>query len=225
MQATGNKGPARTPKSGGGILPYKKDHGQIMVLVGREHKKGLKPKHGAWQEFGQRAENPRDSDRKTAALKGFEEETGISVKDVEIDGKSLEDYVRSEGAVVFGSDIDNYSIFPIDVSPEHTKGFPPVSKLKRDLKGRIRAYQRAKLEGAPQEAARLRPTVAKDDFRWIPLDLLKRLAQFDATYYDEDLRIVSDWSGESLTMSKDFLNLLKENNTWGKPFLTFGQKA
>jgi len=211
------------PKSGGGILPYKRERGQVLVLLARECKKGTSPKHACWGEFGARVSNPKESDRIQAALTGFEEETGISAASLEIEGKPLPERVHEEGHLVFSSDVDNYSLFPIDVSPENSKGFPTVTQLKHDRQARKLAYKKAKINGDHAEAAKLRQSISKDDFRWVPLDLLKKLAAFDTVYYDQDPRVTSEWSGETFTFSKDFLNLLKENNTWGKPFLTFGK--
>jgi len=219
-----SKGP-RTPKSGGGILPYKREHGQLLVLLAREYKKGTDPKHAHWGEFGARVTNHKESDRVQAALTGFEEETGVSPKALQIGGKPLDEVLHAEGVVAFGSDVDNYSIYPIDVSPENSQGFPSVTQLKSDRHARKLAYKKAKFNGDAAEAAKLKKTIAKDDFRWVPLELLKKLAAFDTIYYDEDVRVTSEWSGETFTFNKDFLNLLKENNTWGKPFLTFGNKA
>jgi len=213
----------RAPKSGGGILPFKRDHGQLLVLLAREHKKGVQPKHARWGEFGARVSNPKELDRIQAALSGFEEETGISAKELEIGGKPLADRIHEEGSLLFSSDVDNYSIFPSEVAAETSKGFPTIGTLKETLKTRRRAYKRAKLDGNLEEARRLKKSISKDDFRWVPLDLLKKLAAFDTVYYDEDVRVVSEWSGETFTINKEFLNLLKENNTWGKPFLTFGK--
>jgi len=214
---------ARAPKSGGGILPYKREHGQILVLLAREFRKGTSPTFAPWGEFGARVSNPKESDRIQAALTGFEEETGISPQALEIGGKPLVDRIHEEGNIQFSSDVDNYSIFPIDVSAENSKGFPSVTQLKHDRHERKLAYKRAKFNGDHNEAARLRKTISKDDFRWVPLDLLKKLAAFDTNYYDDNVRITSEWSGETFTFSKDFLNQLKENNTWGKPFLSFGK--
>src|SRR4051812_12838407 len=90
------RGPARTPKSGGGILPYKRVGGQVLVLVAREYKHGVSPKHARWGEFGARVSNPKESDRIQAALTGFEEETGISASVLEIGGKPLADRIHED---------------------------------------------------------------------------------------------------------------------------------
>jgi len=215
------KAAPRAPMSGGGILPFKKEHGQVLVLLARSFKKGTDPKYAAWGEFGARVSNPKESDRIQAALTGFQEETGIT--GLEIGGKSLSEAVNAEGNVVFSSDVDNYSVYPVDVSPENSKGFPTITQLKEDRQARKMAYKNAKFDGNHAEAARLHKSISKDDFRWVPLDLLKKLAAYDLIYYDEDVRITSEWTGETFNINKDFLNLLKENNTWGKPFLTFGK--
>jgi len=211
-----NKAAPRAPKSGGGILPYKRENGgQVLVLLAREYRKGTSPKYAPWGEFGARVSNPKESDRIQAALTGFEEETGISPHTLEISGKPLIELIHEEGNVHFSSDVDNYSVFPVDVSAENSKGFPSVTQLKQDRHDRKMAYKKAKFNGDHSDATRLRKTINKDDFRWVPLEVLKKLAAFDTNYYDDNVRATSEWSGETFTFSKDLLNLLKENNTWG----------
>jgi len=210
-----------------GLIPFREiQGGEVQLLLGRTFHEGFgKHRHSSWSPFDATTAH-EDKTAFVDALRGFHAATGINLKDLEMFDKVFvglenDEEKKKRYIVEIQSDADATIYFFMNVT--EAKDFPLISKIKENLEERSRRTRRAKWEGNKEDKERI-GKITKDDFRWINLDVIRRSVPFDNNFFDEDVKVTSEYTGESFSIDKTFLNVLKENNTWGKPFLAFCQK-
>jgi len=212
----------RRPKETGGIIPFRNSNGHASLLLGRNFHKHSPPHTQTWSPFASvtvGAESVSET-----AVRAFASSLGVDPTAVKIENRQLLEVLEDE-SVVFknSSEIERATYYLVDVSAADS-GFPTVTKIKEMRTERARQLKKAHSKEDSERARMLRATLAKDDYRWVSVELLSKLVVYDTKYHEEDVCATCDGTGESFLFDKDFLNVLKENNTWGKPFLAFCRK-